>query len=172
MATKRPNLLFAIADDASHMSALGHTWVQTPHFDWVAEQGVLFTNAYTTNPKCAPSRASILTGMHTWQLEEAAQPLERLPGEVRTVSGLVGGRRLPGRFHRERAGGPGTGSAICRVTRREPSSTSGLWNRPSTRRSAPPTTPPTSPTSSINRDRDQPFCFWYGGHKPHRRLCA
>src|SRR5690554_5807780 len=68
---KRPNILFAIADDASHMSAYGHTFVHTPNFDRIAQEGVLFMNAFTTNPKCAPSRASILTGMHTWQLEEA-----------------------------------------------------------------------------------------------------
>ncbi|MFW6291168.1 MAG: sulfatase-like hydrolase/transferase, partial [Spirochaetota bacterium] len=67
----RPNILFAIADDASHMSAYGHRFVRTPAFDRVAREGVLFTNAFTTNPKCAPSRASILTGRHTWQLEEA-----------------------------------------------------------------------------------------------------
>jgi N-sulfoglucosamine sulfohydrolase len=58
---RKPNLLFAIADDASHMSAYGHRFVNTPHFDRIAREGLLFYYAYTTNPKCAPSRASILT---------------------------------------------------------------------------------------------------------------
>lgn len=53
------------------MSAYGHAFLHTSNFDRVARHGVLFTNAFTTNPKCAPSRASILTGRHTWQLEEA-----------------------------------------------------------------------------------------------------
>ena len=68
---KQANILFAIADDASHMSAYGHEFVETPNFDRVAEKGILFKNAFTTNPKCAPSRASLLTGRHSWQLEEA-----------------------------------------------------------------------------------------------------
>ena len=68
---KRPNILFAIADDASHMGAYGHDFVNTPNFDRVAKEGILFENAFTSNPKCAPSRASLLTGKNTWQLEEA-----------------------------------------------------------------------------------------------------
>ncbi|MHB1180054.1 MAG: sulfatase-like hydrolase/transferase, partial [Daejeonella sp.] len=71
---KKPNILFCIADDASfqHMSAYGLTkWVKTPGFDRVAKEGLLFVNAYTPNAKCAPSRASILTGRNPWQLEEA-----------------------------------------------------------------------------------------------------
>lgn len=72
-ADKRPNILFCIADDASfpHMGAYGTKWVKTPGFDRVADRGILFTRAYTPNAKCAPSRACILTGRNTWQLEEA-----------------------------------------------------------------------------------------------------
>ena len=46
--------------------------MKTPNFDRVAREGVLFKNAFTSNPKCSPCRASILTGRNTWQLEEAA----------------------------------------------------------------------------------------------------
>lgn len=44
---EKPNILFAIADDASfpHMSAYGTEWVNTPNFDRVARDGVLFWNA-------------------------------------------------------------------------------------------------------------------------------
>ena len=65
---QRPNILFCIADDASypHMGAYGTDWVRTPAFDRVAREDVLFTNAYTPNAKCAPSRASILTGRNSW----------------------------------------------------------------------------------------------------------
>ena len=71
---ERPNILFAILDDAtySHFGAYGCNWINTPNFDRVANQGILFTNAYTPNAKCAPSRSSILTGRNSWQLEEAA----------------------------------------------------------------------------------------------------
>ncbi|MEM6317930.1 MAG: sulfatase-like hydrolase/transferase [Bacteroidota bacterium] len=74
MTSQRPNILLAIMDDAtfSHMGAYGCEWVKTPNFDRIAERGLLFMNAYTPNAKCAPSRAAILTGRNSWQLEEAA----------------------------------------------------------------------------------------------------
>src|SRR5581483_6633106 len=71
--SKRPNILLAIADDASwpHMSAYGCTFLHTPSFDQVAREGVLFNNGFTPLPKCSPSRAALLTGRNPWQLEEA-----------------------------------------------------------------------------------------------------
>ena len=70
-SAKQPNILFAIADDwgFGHASAYGAKWVNTPAFDRVAKEGILFTRAYTPNAKCAPSRAIILTGCYSWQLE-------------------------------------------------------------------------------------------------------
>ncbi len=56
---KRPNILFAIADDASHMGAYGHDFVNTPNFDRVAKEGILFENAFTSNPKCAPLKQKL-----------------------------------------------------------------------------------------------------------------
>lgn len=69
----RPNILFVISDDQSfpHASAYGSKMVSTPAFDRIANHGVLFTHAYVTSPGCSPSRASILTGLYPWQLEEA-----------------------------------------------------------------------------------------------------
>ena len=68
---KVPNILICIADDAGHMGK-NHPWVKTPAFDRVANQGIRFSNAYTPNAKCAPSRASLLTARNSWQLKEAA----------------------------------------------------------------------------------------------------
>src|SRR5436190_10663601 len=73
-AEARPNILFIIFDDwngSTHAGAYGCTWIKTPHFDRIAKEGVLFRNAFTSNPKCSPCRASILTGRNTWQLKEA-----------------------------------------------------------------------------------------------------
>src|SRR5210317_1111008 len=83
-----PNILFAIADDASfpHMGAYGCTWVKTPAFDRIANQGILFNNAYTPNAKCSPSRACILTGRNTWQLEEAANHVPFFPVKFKTYA--------------------------------------------------------------------------------------
>ena len=84
--TSPPNILFAIADDASfpHMGAYGTSWVSTPAFDRVAQEGLLFMRAYTPNAKCAPSRACILTGRNSWQLEEAANHSPYFPGKFIT----------------------------------------------------------------------------------------
>src|SRR5712664_3610276 len=70
----RPNILFIIFDDwngSTHAGAYGCDWIKTPNFDRVAHEGVLFKSAFTSNPKCSPCRASILTGRNTWQLKEA-----------------------------------------------------------------------------------------------------
>src|SRR3982750_4341497 len=79
-----PNILFAIADDwGVHASAYGTTWVKTPAFDRVAREGLLFMRAYTPNAKCAPSRACVLSGRNSWQLEEAANHTSNFPAKFR-----------------------------------------------------------------------------------------
>ena len=57
-AGKRPNILFVIADDQSfpYASVYGAAGVHTPAFDQVAENGVLFYNAFAAAPQCSPSR--------------------------------------------------------------------------------------------------------------------
>ena len=84
----RPNILFAIADDASypHTGAYGCDWVKTPAFDHIAREGILFTNCYTPNAKCAPSRACILTGRNSWQLEAAANHWCYFPKKFKTYA--------------------------------------------------------------------------------------
>src|SRR5512146_3383151 len=80
----RPNILFAIADDwGLHAGAYGTKWVKTPAFDRVAREGIVFTHAYTPNAKCAPSRASILTGRNSWQLKAAANHICYFPPEFK-----------------------------------------------------------------------------------------
>lgn len=81
----RPNILFCVMDDASpHMSAYGIDWVKTPNFDRLAKNGILFHNAYTPNAKCAPSRANILTGRNSWQLEQAGNHVSNFPEKFKT----------------------------------------------------------------------------------------
>src|SRR5687767_13281637 len=82
----RPNVLFVIADDWSfgHAGAYGARWVRTPAIDRVARDGVLFSRAYTPNAKCAPSRSILLTGRHSWQLEEAANHVPFFPAKYKT----------------------------------------------------------------------------------------
>jgi uncharacterized sulfatase len=69
----RPNILIAISDDQSHRhtSTAGYKAVNTPAFDRVAREGVLFLNSFAASPGCSPSRAALLTGRHPWQIEQA-----------------------------------------------------------------------------------------------------
>ena len=61
-----PNILFAIADDWGwpHAGAYGDPVVETPTFDRIAREGILFRQAYVSSPSCTPSRAAILTGQY------------------------------------------------------------------------------------------------------------
>ncbi len=87
-----PNILFCIMDDAGmHMSAYGYDWCNTPAFDKLAENGILFTNAYTPNAKCAPSRSSVITGRNSWQLEEAANHVVNFPAKFKTFPEVLRG---------------------------------------------------------------------------------
>lgn len=90
-ADKRPNVLFCIADDAAwlHFGAYGCKWVQTPVFDRVAAQGVVFDNCYTPNAKSAPSRATLLTGLYSWQLGPAGNHICHFPEDVKVFTEVL-----------------------------------------------------------------------------------
>ncbi|MEK6233351.1 MAG: sulfatase-like hydrolase/transferase, partial [Planctomycetales bacterium] len=61
-ASKRPNIVFCMADDWSwpHAGILGDPVVKTPHFDRVAREGVLFENAFVSTPSCTGSVPTIV----------------------------------------------------------------------------------------------------------------
>ncbi len=65
-AQRPPNVLFLAVDDMKDwVNCLGgyEGTVHTPHIDRLAARGTLFTNAHCPSPKCAPSRAAIMTGL-------------------------------------------------------------------------------------------------------------
>src|SRR4051794_19534883 len=88
---KPPNILFCIADDASwlHFSAYGCRFVNTPNFDRVAREGILFRNAFPPLPKCSPSRACLLTGRYPWQNEEACDHYGIFPAKFKVYPSLL-----------------------------------------------------------------------------------
>lgn len=63
---KQYNVLMVLADqhNASQLGAAGHSQAITPNFDRFSEQGVRFTNAFTQNTICTPSRVSVLSGQY------------------------------------------------------------------------------------------------------------
>jgi hypothetical protein len=61
---KKPNILLIVCDDLGwrDTAVYGSTFYATPNIDALAKSGMLFTDAYSANPLCPPTRASILTG--------------------------------------------------------------------------------------------------------------
>ena len=64
-AADRPNIFVFFTDDLSarDVGAYGATDVRTPAFDQLATEGLTFDRAFIISPACAPSRASMLTGL-------------------------------------------------------------------------------------------------------------
>jgi len=64
-APARPNIVWISNEDMSpRLGAYGDLLARTPNLDRLATASIRFTNAFTTAPVCAPSRAAIITGMH------------------------------------------------------------------------------------------------------------
>ncbi len=66
--TQRPNIIYIMSDDHAYqaVSAYGYGLNETPNIDRLANEGALFTRACVTNSLCAPSRAVLLTGKHSF----------------------------------------------------------------------------------------------------------
>ena len=64
---KPRNVVFILTDDHRYdaMGFMGHPFLETPHMDSIASNGVHLKNAFVTTSLCSPSRASILTGLYT-----------------------------------------------------------------------------------------------------------
>ena len=166
-----PNILIAIADDISypHMSAYGCTFVNTPGFDRVAREGILFNNAYTPNAKSSPSRACLLTGRNSWQLEEACNHVPFFPQKFNSFIECLNSH---GYFTGYTGKGWAPGIALY---------SSGLKRELTgrafdTRKTIPPASGISNNDYAGNfrdfldaREPGKPFCFWYGSFEPHRR---
>ena len=83
----KPNVVFILADDLGWMdtATYGSTFYETPNIDALRARGMMFTRAYTANPLCSPTRASILTGQYPGRLHLTA-PQGNLPVERTEVS--------------------------------------------------------------------------------------
>ncbi len=167
---KRPNILFIIADDwGKHAASYGtDNWINVPSFDRIAKEGIVFDNCFTSNPKCAPCRASITTGRNTWQLKEGVQHFNPWPKEFITYPDLL---ENAGYY----VGFTGKGWAPGDYLN------SGRKNNPAGPNYDKFTLqPPAQYISKIDYSRnfienfmasrpsDKPFCFWMGFTEPHR----
>lgn len=166
---KGPNFLFCIADDWSfpHAGIYGDKVVRTPNFDRIAREGLLFMNAFTASPSCAPSRAAILTGQEIWRLEEGGLLFGALSNKHPVYPYLL-------RDNDYEIGHTGKGYTPADHKR-------GGWTED------PAGTPYQDLKSEVpegiratnysanfaqfmnNRDENKPFSFWYGASEPHRK---
>ena len=168
---ERPNILFIIFDDwgpSSQSGINGCEWIKTPNFDRVAREGILFKNAFTSNPKCSPCRASILTGRNTWQLDEGVSHFGYFPAGFETYPdlleksgysvGLTGKGWAPGDFKTvaKRTRNP-AGPSFDQAKLQPPTTGIGKNDYPAN-----------FEAFLKQRDPAKPFCFWMGFAEPHR----
>ncbi|WP_309024938.1 sulfatase [Pelagicoccus sp. SDUM812002] len=179
---KCPNILFAISDDQSydHTSFAGSTFVNTPAFDRIAEEGVYFTNCIAGSPGCAPSRSALVTGRHHWQNEQSGQHAsawlkKHVPfiDEIRRNGYYVGrtGKGVgPFQYARDESDsqwreGNAAGPELSDIRYGK----EGHEDRRPTTRIGPSDYFSNFENFLENRPDGAPFFFWYGGTEPHRR---
>lgn len=148
---KKPNILFAIADDWGwpHAGVYGDPVVQTPAFDRLAGEGVLFNHAYISSPSCTPSRNAVLTGQYHWRLGPGADLWSTLDPATPVYPLLLedAGYKI-GRYRK--SWGPGDISNWERHPVGDDFTEGGFK------------------AFLAEREADQPFCFWLGTSDPHR----
>lgn len=113
----RPNIIYIMADDLGYgdLSCYGQQKFQTPHIDRLASEGMKFTQHYSGSTVCAPSRCSLMTGLHTGHCQirgnQEVKPEGQVPidGSTVTISTLLkqGGYRT-GMFGKWGLGFPGS----------------------------------------------------------------
>jgi len=93
-AVERPNILFIFTDDHAleAISAYGGRFAKiapTPNIDRLAREGMIFRNSFCGNSICGPSRASILTGLHSHANGFIDNNFGRFDGGQRTFPKLL-----------------------------------------------------------------------------------
>ena len=92
-----PNIVFILSDDLAQgdLGCYGQKLIQTPCLDRMAREGTRYTRAYCGTSVCAPSRASLMTGLHSghcpvrgnWEIKPEGQL--PLPAETVTVAQVL-----------------------------------------------------------------------------------
>lgn len=169
MPSKKTNFLVIIADDHSwpHTGYYGCNFVNTPSLDRIANEGVIFENAYCSAPQCTPARASLLTGLNMWRLEEGSILGGFLPRKFKTYTEI-----LEKKGYHVGYTGKGWGPGSIEAAGRKQNPSGKCYNDIKL-------TPPSDDISCVDYDAnfkkfmsdkidDTPFCFWLGAFEPHR----
>ena len=103
--SEKPNIVLLISHDTGRfISPYGVDTVHTPNFERLAEESVLFENAFCTAPQCSPSRAALVTGRYphangvmglthddyAWGLHSTEQPVAKLLGAAGYETWMLG----------------------------------------------------------------------------------
>ena len=96
-AAEKPNMIFILSDDLAQgdVGCYGQKLIRTPNLDRMAAEGTRYTQAYCGTSVCAPSRTSLMTGLHTGhspiRANREIQPEGQmpLPAATRTVAQLL-----------------------------------------------------------------------------------
>lgn len=89
----KPNILWIVLEDTSPLIACyGDSTVSTPNIDNLAQEGVVFSNAFMPAPVCSASRSSMITGimsttlgMHNHHSSRTEESAIYLPGNIQTI---------------------------------------------------------------------------------------
>jgi uncharacterized sulfatase len=158
----QPNIIFAISDDQGfpYAGAYGTRFVNTPGFDRIAAEGLLFNNAYCAAPQSSPNRASILTGRYLWQNGEAGTHASLFPAHLGIFTDLL----IAGGYDMGSTGktwGPGEVDTVNRLFNKtltgkyyNTDNESEYWRE--------------FQKYVKERDPRKPFFFWFGTNDPHR----
>ena len=135
----------------------------------MATEGILFNRCYTPKAKCAPSRACILTGRNSWQLEAACNHWCFVPPKFKSVMEALGENGY-------RVGFTAKGWAPGIAKDAEGKNRELTGKRYNARRAKPPTRAISGADYAGNfadfledGDDGKPWMFWYGCTEPHRR---
>ena len=96
-AARKPNIILILADDLGYneVGVYGQKKIRTPNIDRLAREGVRLTDHYSGSPVCAPSRAVLLTGLHTGHAYIRDNDEMGFRGDVWRDPALEGQRPLP-----------------------------------------------------------------------------
>ncbi len=89
---RQPNIIFVLADDLGYgdLGCYGQKRIKTPNINRMATEGMRFTDHYAGSTVCAPSRCSLMTGLHTGHTyvrgNREIKPMGQLPLPQGTVT--------------------------------------------------------------------------------------